>query len=177
MAVIATLYVAVAAPLLALYRERDGELATRRMLDHHLRAAAATVPMLESEVGSLRQLAKTQKITIDGSSDALAAAGLQSHIERLAAADAITIASIEGLPAEIRRIYRRIGLRMAVSGTYDSLVRFLAALENATPPLVLDNLQIHTERRVLGSDAFGQLRASLEVYGFRSNDAALPLKP
>jgi hypothetical protein len=38
--------------------------------------------------------------------------------------------------------YRRIGLRYAVSGPYETLVKFLARLEMATPPLGIDNLQI-----------------------------------
>jgi Type II secretion system (T2SS), protein M subtype b len=65
---------------------------------------------------------------------------LQSRIEELATCVGATIGSTESLPVEARSGYRRIGLLL--SGQYETLVKFLAKLESATPPLVIDKLHI-----------------------------------
>ena len=90
---------------------------------------------------------------------------LQSRIEELAASVGATIGSTESLPAEARSGYRRIGLRYVLSGPYETLVKFLAKLEAATPPLVIDNLHIHGVLRRPGTPAAAGLDAGLDVYG------------
>ena len=89
----------------------------------------------------------------------------------------MTIGSTESLPVEVRGDYRRIGLRYAVSGPYETLVKFLAKLEAATPPLVIDNLQIHGVLRRPGTPAASTLDAGLDVYGFRNNENLVAAKP
>ena len=122
-------YLLVVSPLLGLYAERAAVLENRRMLVPRLRAAADELPTLRARVEQLRAAAGTRKITLEGASDAIAAATLQSRIEELAASAGATIGSTESLPAEARSGYRRIGLRYVLSGSYETLVKFLAKLE------------------------------------------------
>jgi len=68
------------------------------------------------------------------------------RVEELAAAAGTTIGSTEGLAAENRGSYRRLGLRIAISGEYEALIKLLGSIETAVPPLVLSNLQIHGTR-------------------------------
>ncbi len=174
---IAILYVGVAAPVLNLFQQREAMLATDRLLEPRLRAAAAEVPHLQAQAAELRQAASTRKFSLDGTSDALASAGLQSRIEELAAAAGIAIASTEGLPPETRGIYHRLGLRIAVSGAYEHIVKLLSAIEITAPPLAIDNLQIRGNSRVSASPVTAQLDASFVVYGFRNNEAPTAAKP
>src|SRR5262249_35167828 len=125
----------------------------------------------------LRSAASSRKITLEGATDAIASANLQSRIEELASSVGATIGSTESLPAEARAGYRRIGLRYVLSGQYETLVKFLAKLEGATPPLVIDNLQIHGVLRRPGTPGASGLDAGLEVYGFRSNENSVAEKP
>ncbi len=164
------LYVGVAAPVLDLFQQREAMLATDRLLEPRLRAAAAELPHLQARAAELRQAASTRQFGLDGTNDVLASAGLQSRIEELAAAAGIAIASTEGLPPETRGIYHRLGLRIAVSGTYEQIVKLLSAIEIAAPPLVIDNLQIHGNSRVSASPVTAHLDASFVVYGFRKNE-------
>jgi Tfp pilus assembly protein PilO len=173
---LAIAYIGVVAPLLDFYSERQAILSKNRLIEPRLRAAAAEVPQLRARLAELRQAANATKLTFEGASDALAAAGLQSRIEELAAAAGITIASIEGVPAEASGRYRRIGLRAAVSGTYESIVRLLGAIDTTSPPLVLDNLQIHG-MVVRGSPIAGRLDAGFVVYGFRGNETPTVTTP
>ena len=169
-------YLLVVSPVLNLYSERAAMLEDRRMLLPRLRATAAELPALRTRVEELRAAAGTRKVTLDGASDALAAAALQSRIEELAASVGATIGSTESLPVETRSGYRRIGLRYVLSGPYETLVKFLAKLEAATPPLVIDNLHIHGVLRRPGTAAAAGLDAGLDVYGYREGEKSTAAK-
>jgi general secretion pathway protein M len=175
------LYFLAAAPLLDLYVERRAQLEDSRMLLPRLRAAAAALPELRARVAELRAAAHTRKVTLDGASDAIASANLQSRIEGFAASVGAAIGSTESLPPETRDGYRRIGLRFALNGPYETLVKLLAKLEAATPPLVVDNLQVHgvLRRPGLPSSAGVEpgLDAGLDVYGFRTAGKSVANEP
>jgi Tfp pilus assembly protein PilO len=169
-------YFVAVSPLLGLYAERADVLEDRRMLLPRLRAAADELPALRARVEQLRAAAGTRKITLDGASDAIAAATLQSRIEELATSAGATIGSTESLPAEARPGYRRIGLRYVLSGSYETLVKFLAKLDSATPPLVIDNLHIHGVLRRPGTPAAAGLDAGLDVYAYRDGEKSAAVK-
>jgi len=173
---LAAVYFVAAAPLLALYAERAAVLEDRRMLLPRLRAVGDEVPALHARVEQLRAAAGTRKITLEGASDAIAAATLQSRIEELAASVGATIGSTESLPPEARSGYRRIGLRYVLSGSYETLIKFLGKLETATPPLVIDNLHIHGVLRRPGTSAAAGLDAGLDVYAYREGEKSATAK-
>jgi hypothetical protein len=64
-----------------------------------------------------------------------------------------------------------------LSGQYETLVKFLAKLEAATPPLVIDNLHIHGVLRRPGTPAASGLDAGLDVYGYRDGEKSVAAKP
>ena len=168
--VLGAVYLVVAAPLIELYSSRAAVLENRRMLVPRLKSAADELPDLRARIAELRATAGARKVTLEGGSDAIASANLQSHIEELAASVGVTIGSTESLPVEVRGGYRAIGLRYTLSGPYETLVKLLAKLEAATPPLVIENLHIHGVLRRPGTPAASALDAGLDVFGFRNND-------
>jgi len=173
-------YFLVVTPLVDFYAERQSDLENRRMLLPRLKIAAQELPGLRAKVSELRSAVGTRKVTLDGSSDAVAAANLQSRIEELAASVGAMISSTESLPAEMRGGYRRIGLRYVLNGPYETLVKLLARLEAATPPLVVDNVHIHgrlRQDRRGGAAATTGLDAGLDVYGYRANENPVAAKP
>ena len=174
-------YFLAAAPLLDLYAERDATLRHSRMLLPRLEAVAEELPALRARLAELQVADGSREITLDGASDALASANLQSRIEGFAAASGISIGSTESVPAEPRGAYRRIGLRLVLNGPYDTLVKLLAKLETATPPLIVDNLQIHGVVRRPGRAATSEtdlgLDAGLDVYAFRADEKPAAGKP
>jgi hypothetical protein len=175
--VLGGVYLVVAAPILELYAGRAAVVEDRRMLVPRLKATAEELPGLRAQVTKLRATAGTHKVTLDGSSDAIAAANLQSHIAELAASVGVTIGSTESLPVEVRGGYRGIGLRYTLSGPYENLVKLLGKLEAATPPLVIENLHIHGVLRRPGTPLASALDAGLDVLGFRDNDKPVAAKP
>ena len=152
-------YLVVAAPLIELYASREAGLENKRMLVPRLKAAADQLPALRARVTQLR-----------------ASANLQSHIEELATSAGVTIGSTESLPVEVRGGYRAIGLRYTLTGPYEALVKLLAKLEAATPPLVIENLHIHGVLRRPGTPMASALDAGLDVIGFRNNDKTAAAK-
>jgi general secretion pathway protein M len=146
------------------------------MLAPRLSAAAAEVPELRARLAELQAAAKTRDIVIDGASDAIAAANLQSRLEELAKSVGVTIGSTEGIAAENRGGYRRVGLRLAISGEYEAIIKLLAAIETAAPPLVLSNMQFHGVLRPTAQAQSSRLDAGVEVYGFRRTDTSVSEK-
>ena len=80
LAALGAIYLFAAAPLLELYAERAAAVENARMLVPRLKAAADELPGLRARAAELRATASTHKVTLDGSSDAIASANLQSHI-------------------------------------------------------------------------------------------------
>ena len=140
------------------------------MLAARLVEAAKELPALRARLAELRATASTSKVTLDGANDAIAAANLQSRVEALATSLGVSLGSTEALPVEDHGGFRRIGLRFTVSGEYEGLVRLLSAIGVSVPPLVLDNLHIHSVLQPAGMPRSAKLDAGFEVYGFRSND-------
>jgi len=174
---LAGFYLLAINPLLDFYAQRQAVLEQRRMLLPHLKAAAEELPELRARASELRAAANNRKVTVEGASDSIASANLQSRIEELASSVGATIGSTESLPGEVRSGYRRIGLRYVLSGPYETLVRLLAVLEAATPPLVIDNLHIHGVLRRPGTPAAAGLDAGLDVFAFRNNETPVTGKP
>jgi general secretion pathway protein M len=170
-------YLLIAAPLLDFYAERAALIQTRRTLLARLDAIAGRLPELRARLGRLQTAAPDRNITLEGPSDAVALATLQSRVEELASVADVAIGSSEGLPAETRGDYRRIGLHLVFSGPYDRVVTLLSKLDAATPPFILDDLQIHgpTGRTEPGQAA--SLGAGVDIYAFRANETASAAKP
>jgi general secretion pathway protein M len=169
-------YLIIVAPVLDLYSRRNATLADRQSLLPRLSVAAEQLPALRAALAEANTAASTRKIALDGSSDAIAAASLQSHLEELAAAAGVEVGSSEGRAPENRGAYRRIGLRLAVSGEYEAIVKLLSAIETAAPPLILTNLQLHAALRPRGEAASASIDAAFEVFGFRRTDTSVAAK-
>ncbi len=171
-----TVYFLVVAPVLGLYQERAAVLEEKAMLAPRLDAAAAEIPVLRARLAALATRARARKMTLDGASDAIASANLESRVDALASAVGASVGSTESLPAKAVGPYRRIGLRVVLSSSYRTLVKLLAALDATTPPLVIDDLEIHGMILPLSQARYLNLNVALNVYGFRRSASARTAK-
>ena len=171
-ALIGLVYLGTISPLIDLYRTRESTLTERQLLVPRLVRVAAEVPTLRARLAELQATGTKHDVALDGTSDALASANLQSRIEQLAAANGVTITSTEAVPAEDRGPYRRIGLRLTVSGKFEAVVKLLAAVVEAQPPIVVGNLQIHGLFRAIEVRTSHALDTRFDVYGLRVISAA-----
>jgi general secretion pathway protein M len=173
---LAGVYLLVVAPLLDAYAELENALENRRMLIPRLDASGADVPALRDRVAELRTAASTHVVALDGASDAIASANLQSRIQELAAAAGVAIRSTESLPAEARGDYRRIGVHLMLTATYDNLLTLLGKLQTAMPPLAIDNLRIRGVLTRAGAPV-ANVGVGFDVYGFRTSETGDVAKP
>jgi general secretion pathway protein M len=172
--VVGAAYALVVGPLLGLYADRASQLSTRELLRDKIVAAAAELPQLRARASELSATSNAQQTTLQGSSDAIAMANLQNRVGELATSAGASISSTETLPPEIRDYYRRIGLRVVLNGSFESLITFFSGLETSTTPLIVDNLQIHNVQTRAGSSQVARLDAAVDVYGFRINESSVP---
>jgi hypothetical protein len=167
---VAACYLGIVVPLLDLYRQDQTRLEDRRLLAPRLRIVVEELPGLRRRLTELRAAGTDREMTLEGTSDALASANLQSRVEQLSVANGVSIGSTEALAAEDRGPYRRIGLRLAVNGTYEAIVKLLGGIETTKPPLVPGNFQMHGQFRRATEPANPRLDARFEVYGLRNID-------
>ena len=146
------------------------------MVIPRLDAAGADVPALRARVAELRTAASTHVVALEGASDAIASATLQSRIQELATSAGVEIRTAENLPAEPHGDYRRIGVHLILNTTYDNLLTLLAKLQTAMPPLAIDNLRIRGLLTRPGAPTV-HIGAGLDVYGFRIGESGSVAKP
>lgn len=162
-------WLGVAAPLLAWHADRAEDLAQRELLARRMARVAATLPELRKRLAG-QEAASPASALIGGETDAIAAADLQQRLQEMAARVDATLSSVEALPSTQTGEYRRIALRVATNATLNVLAQLLASVATSTPRMLVDDLQIRSQRLVvLPPDA--PLDASLTVLVFRAAPA------
>lgn len=168
--VLVLLWRVVFEPLADFYQSRQAELDQRELLARHVEALAAALPQLTADP---RLAAPPPRRTIEGATDAVAAAALQGRLQELALQAGVRLGSVEILAGEPAGSLRRIGVRAALTGADAAVVRLLAMLAEADPPILVDDLQLHGNVTANPANAAQPgshapwLDASFTAYGFR----------
>jgi general secretion pathway protein M len=165
--VLAAAWMAVASPLLDWHADRAEALQQRSTLARRMAQVAAGLPELQRQAAAAAAVGPVAATLLDGSTDAVAGATLQQLVQDMAGRAGATLSSTETLPAEAVANYRRIGVRVALSAPWAVLVELLRAIEQASPQMLVDELQIHGGRR-FGVAGEPPLEASFTVLGFRA---------
>lgn len=164
----AVLWLGVVSPLLA-WRDDLAEMRSRReALAGRMEAVAATLPALQRQIDTA-SASQPVRLFIEGASDAVAAATLQERIQDMARNAGVTLTSAEALPAEPVNGYRRIGLRVNVAGVWPVMTRFLQSIDEATPRMLIDDVQMERTAVLFGTDR--SINASFAVFGFRTGSS------
>lgn len=166
-------WLAVAAPLLAWHAERAEALAGRGALAARMAQLAATLPELRAQAAAAESAGPAQAALLDGATDAVAGATLQQLTLDLAVQAGAAPSSTETLAAEQVGAYRRVGVRIALTAPWPVLVRLLRAVAEATPGLLVDDLQIRGSR-LLVRPADAPLDALMTISAFRAGAAQPP---
>jgi len=159
----------LAAPLMDFYQAQAAKLAERAALAQRMAGLAAELPDLRTRAATMPTSNDTA--TFEGATDALAGATLQSQLQSLAGTVGATLSSLETLTAEQSGPYRRIGVKLSIGAPLPVLVQLLAQIEQARPPMLIDDLQIHGSPIVLPGAQASALDIGFTVYGFRSGRA------
>ena len=106
-----------------------------------------------------------------GETDAIAGAALQGQLDMLASAAGTTISSAELLAGETTGTVRRIGLRLAVGGPWPAVVGLLAAIDRASPRMLVDDLRLQPVASV-NAGGGQSIAATFTVLAFRAASGA-----
>lgn len=152
-------------PLMDWYAARGEMLQQRHMLLQRMQALAATLPDLQRQSSGEHT---SDAALLEGASDAIAGAALQSSVQRLAATAGAALNSMEMLPAEPRDSYRRIALRVATAAPWPVLIALLQAIDQGSRHMLIDDLQLRASPFETRAES-SSVSAAFTVLAFRPN--------
>jgi hypothetical protein len=161
-------WLGVVAPALEYYGSRQDEVDALRARAAREAALVEALPRLAKEA-ELASRTPTRAV-LAGNSDAIAGAALQEQVQAMATGANAQLTSIETLPGEQAGSYRRIGVRVELSAQLAVVVHLLAAIEEAQPSMLLDDIRL-TGTPVGPQNAQLPLDAAFTVYAFRVGTA------
>ncbi len=159
-------------PLLGWHARLVGAVENRGAVARRMAAVAETLPELRRQAAAGAEQPVAAAL-LEGATDALAGAALQVRVRELAAQAEASLTSSETLPAEAAGGFRRIGVRVSVTGTWPVLVRLLREVGQASPGMLVDDVQMQAAPSLV-SGAARPLAVTLTVLAFRAADLAAP---
>ena len=151
-------------------------------LDGRAKAVETRVTSVNSVAGSVSQLRaawarleRDPRLSIDmfpPASDAQASAAVQSAAQKLFARSGATVRSVQTLDVVQEGAVRRVGVRVAVTGTSNQINRALEALSASRPALMVStgNVQLMGDsRRPTDAPVTPQLQATFNIFAFARN--------
>lgn len=122
---------------------------------------------LRRELDRRTQAVRANGLFLDGESESIRMASLQSLVTEIAAASGIKPRSIRNLPARERNQLRLLGVQLQFSAPIEPLRRLLFAIEEQRRVLLIDSLQISPLPGAwLGNDEQrGMLDVRFDVFG------------
>jgi general secretion pathway protein M len=141
--VVASVWVGVVTPLLGWHAEQTQRMEQRRALARRMAELVETLPALQAQAAGRDATGPAPSAVLAGETDAVAGAALQLLVQQMATGAGTSLSSVEVVPAEAVGGYRRIGLHVALAAPWPVLVHLLQSLEQATPPMLVDDLRLH----------------------------------
>ena len=171
--VAALVWLGAVAPAWDWFAERSEYLAQQQTLAARMASLAASAPALRERVARMDSAAAAPRIVLDGATDAVAGAALQQAIQDMAARTGATVTSAEVLPAETAGGYRRISLRVTVTGAWPVIVALFAAVAQSVPRMLTDDVTLRPSIALGASDRH-PMEALFTVIAFRAGPANGP---
>jgi hypothetical protein len=151
-------------PLRARFAELRGQIETERVLLGRFAAIAARDTAAYERAG---RSALQSGAYLKGESEPLVAAGLQTILAQLAAADRVRFHSTRALPPRERNATRLIGVSVQFKAEIEQLRALLFRIEGHRPFLFVEGLHVHPVSPFSQRDLElnGVLDVRLDVYG------------
>ncbi len=161
------LWAALLAPLWGWYQQRADELAQQRALAARMQALAREIPALRSAVAAQGPDQGSATLLLEGNSDAIAGANLQSVLQDLATQSGTSLDSAALAPVQAQGPLRKIGMQVSLTASWPALINFLSAIETANPRMVVDGLSLSNAGPPVAGGA-PPVQASFTVSAFRA---------
>lgn len=166
--VLAAIYLIVITPLMALYDANAEYLQERQELAQRLQRSAKALPALQDQADAVHDQVSDADLLLDGDSDSVAAAALQSTVKDIVESAGARLISSEVLSSDKRGTLQRVGIHVSFSGNLTLLTTVLQGIQLAHPVILVDNVDIQgADGADQSSDSQKQLAIALDVYGFK----------
>lgn len=143
---VGAVWVLAVAPVTARYEAYERSIAqSQELLARHLRIAAAR-DELESQLQELRRAHAASGRFLDGGSIELVAAEVQNKVKTLIDAHGASLKSMQALAPEEVGGFRKVTVRVNLTGDTQALQKIFYAVETANPYLFLDNVDVRSRR-------------------------------
>jgi len=164
---LALVWMSVLGPLIGWYQDRADDLAQQQEVAARMATLSQEIPALRAAVTAADAQSSDGQLLLDGDTDAIAGANLQSALQTLASQAGTSLDSSELLPVQPAGALRRIGMQVSVTATWPVLIALLQAIGTAQPRMIVDQLSVSTAAQAAGG-ADPQLQATFSVSGFRA---------
>lgn len=168
-------YTFLVEPIVLGYSETNGQIQDARDQLARLERAAAMRPALVKQMKNFEAQQQSRGYFLTGSTDALAAAGLQDRVHALITEKGGSLQSIEPMPGTEEQGLVRITLRVRMTGTTETLFNVLYALEAGSPILFIDDLDIQGQRGAASGDEenaeAGTLTVAFDLSGYLAKES------
>jgi general secretion pathway protein M len=151
-------------PLVGSYADGVRALDARSALQERMAQRAQTVPQLRRDLEQRARSGSADASLLAAASDTLAAAALQEMLQAMATHVGASLASVETMAVLPVGGYRQIGLHVSLIASWPVLIRLLAAVAQAQPNLLVDDLRLHNG---LSDAADPPMNATFTVHAFR----------
>jgi general secretion pathway protein M len=154
----------VVAPLAHIYSERAAKIALLSARAGRISNQESSGPGYERSLAAIEHSGKAAAIFWPGTTDAIAAAGLQEKMRATLQQAGATIDQTEALAPTTEGELHRIGLKVQFSADIDQAEHLVHAVESMTPSLVVDRLAVHALNSPRPDTA--ELGVELRVFGY-----------
>jgi Tfp pilus assembly protein PilO len=165
---LAGIYFVLLSPLMAVYDSNAQSLEQRRETIRRYEKAVNDLPRLRLLAKQHRDRPKNGDLLLNGASDAIAAAALQSNLKEMVEGEGAKITSAAMLPPVTKEGYQRVGVRIAFSGNLQLLTTVLGGIATSHPILGVGNLDLHVAGDSEGGNEDPSLSIALDVFGYRA---------
>jgi general secretion pathway protein M len=143
-AAILAVVVVVATPIWWLHRQYDVALAENADKYERFRRIAATRPELAKQLDAMRAK-ETRKFFLRSGTPALSAAEAQEMVRALVEQSGARLITMQAPTSRDEARYRQVSVNVQLTANIFALRKILHAIENNTPYLFIDNLQVRTQ--------------------------------
>jgi general secretion pathway protein M len=164
---VALLWFAVLSPLFGWYESRAADLAQSQEIAAHMAALGQEIPALRKTADAAIRQSAGDPVLLDGGTDVMAGADLQTALQNLATQAGTSLDSAEALPVQQSGALRRISIQVSVTASWPVLIALLEAIDTARPRMIVEQLGI-VSTGTPGTDPAPPVQANFSVIGFRA---------
>jgi general secretion pathway protein M len=121
-----------------------------------------------SAKGRLPELPKINGLSIEGESEAIRLASLQSQVMDIISGQAVKPRTTRNLQTRERNTLKLVGVQLQLTATIEQLQRILLEIEAHKPILLVDSLHLSPSSSTTPDDDRGMLEIRLDVVGIEA---------